>query len=260
MKKFLRAILLLTCCLGAAQAVDWTALKPQGYVNDFANVIDPASKLEIEHYCGQVEKATGAQIAVLTVTSLEDEPIEDAANTIFRAWGVGQKGKNNGILIMLAIRERRMRLEVGYELEPIIPDGFAGSILRQMRPALRQNQYGEGFLFAAHTVGQQIAQAKGVTIDAETPVRRTRERPDQRIPWPSILGGLAILFLLSRGGRGGGSGFLMGLLLGSLTGRGFGGGYGGRSRGGGGFGGFDGGGFGGFGGGDSGGGGASSGW
>ena len=85
-----------------------------------------------------MQRATGVQMALVTIPSLEGEPIEDVANTIARAWGVGQKGKNEGILLLLAIQDRRSRLEIGYGLEPILPDGLAGSVLREMRPALRQ--------------------------------------------------------------------------------------------------------------------------
>src|SRR5262249_55961275 len=97
--------------------VDWKALKPEGYVSDFARVVDENSKAALERYCARVEQLTGAQIALVTIPSLQGEPIEDVANTIFRAWGVGQKGKNNGILLLLATGDRRSRLEVGYELE-----------------------------------------------------------------------------------------------------------------------------------------------
>src|SRR5580700_593978 len=120
MKKCLRLSVLLALGAAAAGAVDWTALKPQGYVSDFAGVIDAASRQQLENYCGVVERSTGAQIALVTLPSLQGEPIEDVANTIFRAWGVGQKGKNEGILLLLAIQDRRNRLEVGYGLEPIL--------------------------------------------------------------------------------------------------------------------------------------------
>ena len=133
MWKRLRLGLLLGLCACAGRAVDWKALQPQGYVSDFAGVIDPASKAQLEAYGGVVEQSTGAQMALVTIASLEGEPIEDVANTIFRAWGVGQKGKNEGILLLLSIGDRRSRLEVGYGLEPILPDGLAGSILREMR-------------------------------------------------------------------------------------------------------------------------------
>jgi uncharacterized protein len=249
----------LFACAGAA--VDWKALKPQGYVSDFAHVIDASSKTQLEAYGATVEQATGAQIALVTIPSLEGEPIEDVANTIFRAWGVGQKGKNEGILLLLAVNDRRSRMEVGYGLEPIMPDGFVGSVLREMRPALRQQQYGEAMMAAAEVIGTTIAKSKNVSLTAQLP-RRVRPTTNDSIPWPLIIGGIFLLIWLSkRGGPrgyggGGGGGFLPGLILGSGMSRDS---WGGRGSGG--FGGSDsGGGFGGFGGGDSGGGGASSDW
>src|SRR5512146_746624 len=83
---------------GAAFPVDWSALKPQGYVSDFARVVDSGSREQLERYCAAVERSTGAQIALVTLPSLQGEPIEDVTNTIFRAWGVGQKGKNEGVM------------------------------------------------------------------------------------------------------------------------------------------------------------------
>jgi len=259
---WLRAGLLLGILTLPGAAVDWKALKPQGYVSDFAHVIDPASKTRLESYAAAVEQSTGAQMALVTIPSLEGEPVEDVANTIYRGWGVGQKGKNEGILLLLAIGDRRNRLEIGYGLEPILPDGFSGSILREMRPALRQQQYGEALMAAAETIGSTIAKAKNVSITEQLP-RRMRPQPSDSIPWPAVIGGIFLLLFLFRAGGprgyggGGGGGFLPGLILGNMMSRGSWG-----SRGSGGFGGFDSGdgGFGGFGGGDSGGGGASSDW
>jgi uncharacterized protein len=145
-------------------------------------------------------------------------------------------------------------------LEPILPDGFVGSVLRDARLLLRQNAYGPALLAAAEEMGSRIAAAKGVALDVslrpQRPIGRG-ERPG--IPWPFLIIGIIVLLLIMRGGGGGG--FLTGMILGNLLGRG--GGRGGW--GGGGFGGYDsggggGGGFGGFGGGDSGGGGASGDW
>ena len=261
MNTCLRLCVLAALGASAASAVEWKTLKPQGYVSDFARVIDAGTRDRLENYCGIVERSTGAQIALVTIPSLEGEPIEDVANTIFRAWGVGQKGKDEGIMLLLAIRDRRSRLEVGYGLEPILPDGLDGSILREMRPALRQQRYGEAFLAAADTIGTDIAAAKHVALNAPLQ-RRMRPTATDSIPWPMVLGGLFLLFWLMKAGGprgyggGGGGGFLPGLILGSMMNRGSWG-----SRGSGGFGGFDSGdGFGGFGGGDSGGGGASSDW
>jgi uncharacterized protein len=258
MKTLLRTCAALLCLSAIVFAVDWKALKPEGYVSDFAHVIDAPSKSALERYCATVERTTGVQMALVTIATLEGEPIEDVANTIFRAWGVGHKGKNDGIMLLLVIGDRRSRLEVGYELEPILPDGFVDGILSEMRPALRQRQYGEAMMAAAQTIGTTIAKAKNVSLDTQLP-RRMRRSSGDSIPWGPLLIGLVLVVFLLRAGRGGGGGgFLTGLLLGNLM-RGVGG------RGGGGFGGFDsggggGGGFGGFGGGDSGGGGASGSW
>ena len=233
-------------------------------MSDFANVLDPASRQQIESYCAQVEQATGVQFAIVTVSSLNGAPVEDTANSLFRRWGIGKKGKDEGLLLLLATQDHKDRIEVGYGLEPILPDGFAGSITRNMRPALQQGNYGQALLSATQEMGTRIAQSKGVSLDLGLPPLRPRTRiaqPSRGIPWPLILIGLFILFgLFNRGGRGGGGGGLLtGMILGNMMGgsRGWGGG--------GGFGGYDGGGgggggFGGFGGGDSGGGGASGSW
>ena len=255
---------LLVFLVSGLAAKDWKTLKPTGYVSDFANVIDPASKSSLEAYCGRIQQATGAQLAFVTIPSLEGEAIEDVANDIFRSFGIGQKGKDNGVLLLLVSGDRRFRLEVGHSLEPILPDGLDGEILLDMRPALRAGQYGQALMLAAQRIGSILAQDKGVSVPSGLPRRQIREHPVHSIPWPMILGGLFLLFLLVRGGggRGGGGGnFLTGMLLGGLMsgGRRYGGGGGGGDYGG--FGGSDsGGGFGGFGGGDSGGGGASSDW
>ena len=243
-------------CLQAF-AVDPNSLKPQGYISDFAHVLDVQSRAQLEDYCGRIERATGVQMALVTIDSLDDQPIEDFTNTLYRKWGVGKKGKDEGIMLLLAIKDHKDRIEVGYGLEPILPDGFVGSVLREARPYLRQSQYGPGMLAAAEGMGTRIAQAKNVSLDFSLRVRtRPAEPVSHGIPWPVIvLGIIALLFLMRRGGGGGG--FLTGMILGNVLGR--------SGRwGGGGFGGYDGGGggggFGGFGGGDSGGGGASSDW
>ena len=111
-----------------AFAFDFTALKPDGYVSDFSRVLDAGAKQELEKYCARVEAATGAQIALVTIPTLGGEPVEDVANAIFRKWGIGKKRKDEGILLLLVTRDRLSRLEVGYGLEPILPDGLAGSI------------------------------------------------------------------------------------------------------------------------------------
>lgn len=252
-------------CLWAATvfAVDYTAEKPKGYVSDFAAVVDASSRDRLEQYCASLETATGVQMAIVTLPDLNGEPVDQVANDLFRKWGIGQRGKDNGVLLLLAIADRRSRLELGYGLEPTITDGLAGDVLRSMQPYLRAGHYGDALLEGTNEIGERITQAKGVSLAVPAP--RPLERRPQQTTLPSwvIPVGIFAFFLLMGGLRGGGrgggmGGFLTGMILGNMMG-----GRGGRfGGGGGGFGGFDsgGGGFGGFGGGDSGGGGASGSW
>jgi uncharacterized protein len=261
----LRRVVVLLLLASAVFAIDLTSLKPQGYVNDFANVVSPQARQEVERFAAQVEKATGAQMAFVTIDTLDGEPIEDVANTLYRQWGIGKKGTDEGLLLILVVKDRRSRLEIGRGLEPYITDATSGTTLREMRPALRANNYGEALYSAAHSLGNRIAQAKGVTLEDASYKPRQRQRVGVQIPWPVLIFGFVVLLWLVKsgisGGGGGGGGFLSGLLIGNLLGgagryRGGGGGFGGYDSGGG----DSGGGFGGFGGGDSGGGGASSDW
>jgi uncharacterized protein len=241
-------------------ALDLNSLKPQGYVSDFAHVLTPQTHQQLEEYCGRVEQVTGVQMAIVTIPTLDGQPVEDVANALYRKWGVGKKGKDEGIMLLLAVQDHKDHIEVGYGLEPILPDGFVGGILRQARPLLRQGAYGQGLLAAADEMGSQIAKAKGVSLDVSVRPRRPASSGGPHIPFIAIaIIVVIVLALLSRGGGGGG--FLAGMILGNLLGGGRGGwggggGFGGYGSGGGG----GGGGFGGFGGGDSGGGGASSDW
>jgi uncharacterized protein len=227
-------------------------------VSDFANVLEPQSRAQLEAYAGQIERTTGVQMAIVTLKSLDGNPIEDVSNDLFRQWGVGKKGKDEGIMLLLAVQEHRDRIEVGYGLEPILPDGFDGSILRGIQPLLRQGAYGQALISGAVQMGAYIARAKGITPENRPRTQdRTYTTRSRGLPWPVIVIGIIVLLLLFRGG-GSGGGLLTGLILGNLLGRGGrdsgwgGGGFGGGGGGGGGFGG--------FGGGDSGGGGASGSW
>jgi uncharacterized protein len=258
-KPMCRAACVAVLGASALFGLDTSKLKPTGYVNDFAHVLTPQGAQRLEIYCTNLERVTGVQMAIVLIDSLEGDPIDDVANTLYRQWGIGKKGKDEGILILLSVKDHKDRAEIGYGLEPVIPDGYAGGVMRGIRPILRQGNYAGGILAAADEFGQRIAQSKGVALSPETPIRTGQPvRHRNSIPGPLIIIGLFILFgIISRlfggGGGGGGTGFLAGMLLGNMMGRGSGsGGFGG--------GGSSGGGWGGFGGGDSGGGGASSDW
>lgn len=257
---FRLALLLLLCA--AAFPADFTALKPQGHVSDFARVLPAAQKAALEDYCLRVKQSTGAEIALVTLPSLDGQPVEDVALLLFERWGIGSKGRDEGVLVLLALRERRTRIEVGYGLEPVMPDGFSGAILRAMTAALRAGDYGAALTEAAHTIGDTVAKEKNVSIPGASLARRRPAPREREAPLQPFLVALGVLaFLLITGGRGGRGGGPINLLLAMLLGH-----AAGRSsyRGGGGFGGYDswggGGGFGGFGGGRSGGGGASGSW
>lgn len=265
-----RTAVLTVLLSAAAFALDTSKLQPHGYVNDFAHAIDARSAQALEAYCANLEQKTGAQMAIVTVDTLDGDAIEDVTNRLFHQWGVGKKGTDEGIMLLLAIKDHKQRAEIGYGLEPVITDADAGAILRGIRPILRQGNYGGALLAAAQEFGQQIAQSKGVVLDPARPVGPGAAPQTQGTGGgflAIVIGIIVVIFILrmmSGGGGyggGGGTGFLAGMILGNLMGgrRGWGGGgFGGYDGGGGG--GFGGGGFGGFGGGDSGGGGASSSW
>lgn len=263
----------------ALSAVNVESLQPQGYLSDFAGVVDASSKASIEQYCYRVEQSLGVQIALVTVNSLEGEDIADFSLRLARHFGVGAKKGDQGVMLLLAVKDRKSRVEVGRGIEPYVTDGFSGSTLRSIRAPLQSGNYGQALYTAAQVMGQQIAQGKGLSIEGEQPTRPIGRQRGSSIPWPLILIGLFFfVWLLSRGGRGGrggpggqgvqgGRGGMDGLLPGIILGNILGGGRGGWSGGGwgdgGGFGGSGGGGhggFGGFGGGGFGGGGASSDW
>ncbi|MGC2702026.1 MAG: TPM domain-containing protein [Candidatus Acidiferrales bacterium] len=206
-----------------------------------------------------------AQIFVVTVPSLNGQPIEDYSLNLATKWGIGPKQTSSGVLIFLAVQDRQYRFEVGYGLEPILPDGKVGGFGREAVPYLRSGNYDAAMILMTRRVADVIAQDRGVTLSGGSlPAART-ERPggtDNSGLWTLILLGIFIFFvfkMMSGGsgrGRGGGSGWWIGPMIGSTMGRG---GWGGGGFGGGGFGG-GGGGFSGGGGGSFGGGGASGSW
>jgi len=246
--------------LGAAQAEPVSKLKPTDYVNDFAHVLDQNTIAQMDDICHQVEEKAHAQIAVVTIHSLDGSDIESYAVDLFHQWGIGSKSKDSGVLILYAIDDHRARIEVGYGLEPILTDGTVTSFQREAVPLMRSGNYSQALLLVTSRVANVIAQDAGVQITtpqlAPAPVEPA-EQPSKGISAGGvILLIVIILVILFTPLRS----LLFGMLLSGMFGGG--GGYrGGGGWGGGGFGGGGGGGgFGGFGGGSSGGGGGSSSW
>ncbi|MFZ5584716.1 MAG: TPM domain-containing protein [Thermodesulfobacteriota bacterium] len=247
----------------AAAPAAWP--RPAGPVADYAQVVDPDHARRIEALSRELLARTGAALVVATLPSLGDQSVEEAAVNLYQAWGIGKKGQDRGVLILVAVAERRLRIEVGYGLEGVVTDAAAGRVRDQdLTPHLRQNQYGPGLWAGAQAIARLIAAEAGVEL-AGAP-RPQPSRPSQRSGgWGLglVFAGLVIFwFALRLARRGGGLGrrdgdLLTALLMGALLGRG---GVRRGGGGGGGFGSFGGGGFGGFGGGMSGGGGASGGF
>jgi uncharacterized protein len=226
-------------------------LSPTGYVNDFAGVLSESAKAQLTALCTEVDQKAHAQIAVVTLKSLDGRPIEDFAVDLFKQWGIGQKQTATGVLILLAVKDHRYRFEVGYGLEPILPDGKTGDFGREAVPYLRQNNYDAALLLMTRRVAEVIAKDRGIALTTGTsvPARQPADSENNENQFPFflvfLLIGLGYAYLRSRANASGrhtrGGGWWVGPMMG-------GGGWGG------------GGGGGGFGGGDSGGGGASGGW
>jgi uncharacterized protein len=224
------------------------SLEPQGYVSDFAGAMGGLGP-EIEALLTELQQKTGAEVAVVTVTSLDGGEATDFANRLFERWGVGGAERDDGVLLLAAIEDRQVRIEVGYGLEGVIPDGLAGQILDdRVLPFFREERYGEGLGSGAATIAAVIADDAGIELTGSGAVRA----PPASSRGPGTLGTilrfgfilLAILLFIRNP-------WLALLLLASGRGGHFGGGGFGRGGGGG---------FGGFGGGMSGGGGAGRSW
>jgi len=252
----LAAIFLLSLIIISAVRAERPFPKPKGLVNDFANVIPPAYKQKIAAVTGALLQKTGIPVVVVTMPDIGGAEYNDYANRLYRAWGIGKKEEDKGVLIFVTVKERKMRIETGYGVEGILPDGLVGEIRdRYMTPYLKQDKFGEGLFAGALAVAQVVAKASGIELSGQMPKKTVKKRAGFSF-FPIII--ILIIIMLISKRRGGSWLFFLALLFGLGGGGGRGSGY--SSGGvGGSFGGF-GGGFGGFGGGMSGGGGAGGGF
>lgn len=242
MRVFLRAALLALLAALPALGAGPDLPEPRGFVNDFAGVLDGETAARLEARLRGFDRERGFQVSVAVVGDLQGYDVETFANLLFRKWGVGRKG-DTGVLLLLAVKDRKARIEAGYGAEGMLPDALCGRILRErLVPRLREGRYGPGVSDAVEAV---LTVLSGGTL----PRAPEEDGPRSQAVVLFIVLVVFLIVVVSRvgpasrfGGRGGG----------------FGGGYYGGGFGGGGFSG--GGGFGGFGGGSSGGGGASASW
>jgi uncharacterized protein len=243
-----------------AQSID-SLPKPTDYVSDYAHVLSPQTIAQIDSICAQLDHSqANAQVAFVTVRNLDGDDSADYATQLMHNWGLGKKGSDRGLLLLLAIDDRKRSIKTGYGLEGILPDGKTGDIGRSIVPYLQARNYDAAALSEVSQVAQVIADDAKVTLNGAA------EMPTAPMPRPaqhhsSIFNLILIVIVLVFFGGS----WLFRLLFGIGLLRGFGGGgggWGGGGFGGGGFGGGGGGGggFGGFGGGDTGGGGSDGSW
>ena len=195
-------------------------------VNDLANVIDPASAAAMDQMIRSLQASTGDSVIVASVKTFAPYgTIDEYAVKLYERAGIGAKGKDNGVLILVAVDDRRARIEVGYGLEGFLTDGFSGDVIRSaMLPAFRRGAYGEGLLDATTQVVSRIARERNVTVTnlpAPRPERRVSGQFGGAAIVKLIFFVLVLLFIMgrnsSKGGRGGGGGSgLLGIVLGQM--------------------------------------------
>lgn len=246
MKRFIIFLLLLVQTLFAATALAAPAVPPRPtagsgiYVQDYANVLTAADKQAILSLGQELDSKTTAQLAVITIDTLDGQPIEDYALAVLREWGIGTKEKNNGALIVVAISDRRSRIEVGYGLEGVLPDGLTGRIQDEyMLPYFKKGDYSKGIVQGYSAVAATIAKDAGVQLtnaQVQTPPPNSTTKQSSSPGFSDILYAIGIIaFLIFDNLFLGGffTNLLLLLLFRSGGGRG-GGGFGGGSGGGGG--------------------------
>ncbi len=244
------ALMISLCMMPQTSVAEENFPVPTGAVNDFAGVITAEYRQKMEQLSREVLEKTGTALVVATITTIGNNEINEYVNRLYSAWGIGKKGEDKGVLIVLALKERKVRIETGYGVEGILPDGLVGEIRdRSIIPWLKAGDYGKGLAEGMSAIAGIVAKNANVTLMGQPANIQPRPRQVRSgshwIFWLMVLLILAPL-LGTRQGRD----MLPWILLGFFSGGG------GRGSGSGGFGDFGGGGFGGFGGGSSGGGGA----
>lgn len=188
-------LLLVPLAVAAYPAPD-----PARRLHDFAGILTADEVEKVEQLCQEVERNTTAQLTVVTVASLENETVEEYANGLFNAWGIGQRKTNNGVLFLISPNDRRMRIEVGYGLEPLLTDAICGEIRDQhILPFFKQNRFGQGIIQGtiqiAGILQRNVISAKG--IEGSGPfVLPTKEEEGH---WAIIIATIAALFFIPVG-------------------------------------------------------------
>lgn len=156
-------ILCIAACTKAA--ITYPRPTQYKYLNDYANVVDRNSARQIIALGRELEEKTGAQLSVVTIDTLDNEPIEDYANGLFRTWGIGQANQDNGLLILLVVKDHEWRVEVGRGLEGAIPDALSNRVMQELgMEAFSKGAYGQGLAQVSSQFGDLIAKEYDVTL------------------------------------------------------------------------------------------------
>jgi uncharacterized protein len=144
--------------------------RPAGYVNDFASLLDEPAEAYLETFLRTLERDTSAEVVVATVQSLDGRTVEDYAHELFAEWGIGKKGHDNGVLLLVASTDRTVRIEIGYGLEPILPDGLAGEIIRaEMIPEFQNGNFPRGIGRGLNRIAQIVRRDPSVARSTAPP-------------------------------------------------------------------------------------------
>lgn len=254
LKIFLSSLLLFICLINfpvnaTIKFPDPTEYK---YVNDYVGILNKNDVESIVSIGKELEDKTGAQAVVVIINSTENIPIENYANNLFRTWGIGQKNKDNGLLLLVSLNDKKWRVEVGRGLEGAVPDALSNNIMTEIaKPNFSQGNYNTGIVESYSTISDYIAKEYNITLDKSLKVQLPNSNQTSRKGYGGMAGGIfLILFIIDMLlNRGRISSSLLNLIFLSNFFRGP------RN-----FGGGSGGGFGGFGGGSSNGGGSSGDW
>jgi uncharacterized protein len=255
--KFIITFLLFSFTVAILSALQVPEL--QARINDYAGLLSETEKTKLESYLTYVENNSGAQIALLTIPSLQGDSLESYSIRVADKWKLGEKGKDNGVLLLIALEEKKIRIEVGYGLESVLTDAATGYIIREiMVPSFKKGNYEQGIAEGLAAIGGAVTREAPISSEVINESSKDESNLAAIIPFIIFIliffaGGIGRSRRYRRKGFSPVAAFFMGSMMGSSMSRG--------SRGNSGFGGggFSGGGFSG-GGGGFGGGGASGGW
>ncbi|HEX3880011.1 MAG TPA: TPM domain-containing protein [Bryobacteraceae bacterium] len=196
MKYGMRMAAAVWLCACAGMAADWKTLKPQGCVSDYADAVDPASLAELGAYCTALKNATGAQLSMVVIGSLQREPVDAVAHAIFQGWAGASATPDDRALLLISVGDRRDTLVAGSQLQSVLDANAIDQVLSETHLALSQKLYGQALMAAADEIGGRIAAARHKMIPVRLPKRAHRQWSDS-FPWPLAAGSIVIIGLLA---------------------------------------------------------------